>query len=424
MINYFLISAFRSLIKHRDVSFVGILSLSIGISVLILIMIFTRNELKVDSFHHNSSQIFKVSYGNSSSLPGPLSDLLHKGFPEIQKATHIETRQIMAFSPIINHNNNSFEIEGYYTIDSLFFDVFDFEVLHGDINAAVSSPFSLILTESEARRIFNIQNPIGEMVTWKIHQDFTYTVKAIVEDPPQNSSIQFKGLVSESSVGKMGMRYPENWGFTVYETYLLLHPDAHPIELEPKLREFLYDYYRTNLSTLASSEDAIQNPLELHLLKEVYFNRDLTNDTTNRGNIMKVRILITVAIIIMLLSIINYIILSVAKASTRAKEIGVAKVHGANRSSLIFQYITETIILSLIATFFGLIIARFLLPVFGHFMSLDKNLKMTSFELSMVFPGALLLGVVAGIYPAFVISAQKTIDIFKKGPFRGTGVSF
>jgi putative ABC transport system permease protein len=346
-------------------------------------------------------------------------------FPEIQRATHIETHQLLALSPIINHNNHAFEIEAYYTVDSSFFEVFDFEVLHGDIKTAVSTPFSIILTESEASRIFNTQDPIGKPVTWKIFKDFTYTVKAIVKDPPQNSSIRFNGLVSEASIGKMGMRYPENWGFTIYETYLRLHPDVNTTQLEQKLREFLIDYYKTNFSTTASSEDAIHNSLELHSLREAYFNEGLTNDTTNRGNIFKVRILITVGIIIMLLSIINYIILSIAKATTRSNEIGVQKVLGAGRRSLLLQYVTETIIICLFAALIGLIFAGFLLPQFSQFMSLDQSLKLSSFELLLIFPGALVLGIVAGIYPAFVISSQSIIDILKKSPFQGNkGIIF
>ena len=191
MVRYFLKSGFRSIIKHRSVSFIGILSISVGISVLILIGIYTGNELSVDRIHNKASRIYKVSYGNSSFTPGLLSSTLLENFPEIQNATHIETHQLFAFSPVLNYNNQSFEINGYYSVDSSFLKIFDFKVLHGDINSAMSSPFSIILTESEAMRIFNSQNPIGKTAIWKIYNDYTFTVAAIVEDPPQNSSLRF-----------------------------------------------------------------------------------------------------------------------------------------------------------------------------------------------------------------------------------------
>jgi putative ABC transport system permease protein len=274
----------RSAIKYRNVSLIGILSLSIGISVLLLITIYTRNELSVDGFHSKAPQICKVSYGNSSSTPGPLSYLLSEKFPEIQKATHIETHQLFAFAPVLDYKGQPFQIEGYYSVDSSFFQLFDFEVVHGDMHSAVRAPFSIILTETEAKRIFNSQNPVGETVTWRIFRDFTFTVAAVVRDPPQNSSIRFNGLISETSLERMGMNYLNNWGFTVFETYLLLNPGVNSSELEQKLRAFLTGYYKLNLSTRACYADAETNPLELHELRQVYFNEDLANDTTNRGN--------------------------------------------------------------------------------------------------------------------------------------------
>ena len=238
--------------KHWSVSFIGILSLSVGISVLLIIEIFTSNELSVDRIHNNASRIFKVSYGSSSSTPGPLSGLLASEFPEIQEATHFETNQLFATSPVLNYDNNPIEIDGYYSIDSSFFELFDFKVTHGDVNTALRTPFSMILTESEAMRIFNSQNPIGKTVIWKIFKDFTFTVGAVVKDPPQNSSIRFNGFISETSVKKMGFSYPDDWGYTPYETYLLLNPEVNTMSLEEKLRDFLIDYYASNLSTSPS----------------------------------------------------------------------------------------------------------------------------------------------------------------------------
>ena len=419
MVRYFLKSGFRSIIKHRSVSFIGILSISVGISVLILIGIYTGNELSVDRIHNKASRIYKVSYGNSSFTPGLLSSTLLENFPEIQNATHIETHQLFAFSPVLNYNNQSFEINGYYSVDSSFLKIFDFKVLHGDINSAMSSPFSIILTESEAMRIFNSQNPIGKTAIWKIYNDYTFTVAAIVEDPPQNSSLRFHGLISESSLENMGRHYHDDWGYTSFETYLLLHPDIDAMMLEQKLRGFLIDYYATNLSSKACYADASTNPLELHALRDVYFNEGLANDTTNKGNMLQIRILIAVGIIIMLISIINYINLYVAKATTRAKEIGIQRVCGSSKRSLVVQYLTETTIISFIAAIIGLIIAGLILPGFSQFMNLSQTLKFSHSFLLMTIPGIILLGIIAGIYPAFIMSSQGIVHILGKRPFQG-----
>ena len=291
MIRFCFKLGFRNLIKNKSTTTISVLSLSLGIAFLLIILIFARNELNIDDFHSNSSNIVKVSYGSSSGTPGPLSDLLKNNFPEIQNATHIETHQLFIFSPVLSYKSQAFEIENYYSIDSDFFSIFDFEVLYGEVDKALSTPFSIIFTESEASRIFGNKNPIGETVTWKIFQDFPFIVQAIVKDPPQNSSLQFKGLISESSVKKMTPHYPENWGFTVYETYLLLNQNVDIPHLESKLRPYLIDYYRNKLSAAASYADAELTPVSLHTLKDIYFNKDLANDTTNRGNLFLIRVL-------------------------------------------------------------------------------------------------------------------------------------
>ena len=191
MISHFFKLGFRNLYKNKSNTLISVLSLSLGIAIILVISIFANNELSVDNFHENSSRIFKVSYGKSSGTPGPLSDLLENNFPEIQNATHIETHQLFALSPLLSYNTDLIEIEKYYTANADFFTVFDFQVLQGDIDEALNSPFSMILTESEALRIFKDKNPIGETIIWRAGEDFPFTVQAIVSDNPQNSSIQF-----------------------------------------------------------------------------------------------------------------------------------------------------------------------------------------------------------------------------------------
>lgn len=414
MLRHFLKLSFRNLNKNKSNTLVNIFSLSLGITILLLIAIFTRNELSVDSFHTKSSEIFKISYGESSGTPGPLSELLKNNFPEIQKVTHMETNQLFALTPVLSYSNDIFEIEHYYSVDADFLNVFDFQVLQGDINKALNSPFSIILTESEATRMFKGKNPVGETIIWRIFKDYSFTVQAIVKDTPQNSSIQFNGLISEISVKKMTPYYAENWGFGVYETYLHLNSNVDPLQFERKIRSYLIRYYKNNFSNESYHADAQLTPLSLHPLRDVYFNKELTNDTTNRGNLFLIRVLMAIGIVIMLLSIINYINLSTARASLRKKEIGVQKILGSNKSSLVFQYLTETIIVSVIASIIGLIVAMTLLPGFSQFMNVNQGLTVSYSFLMLFVPGILLLGIIAGIYPAFILSSQKAVNILKK----------
>lgn len=414
MIKFYFILGLRNLIKNKSTTTISVFSLSLGIAFLMLIAIYARNELSIDDFHSNSSNIVKISYGNSSGTPGPLSELFKDNFPEIRNATHLETNQLFILSPILSYKSQTFEIEKYYSIDSEFFNVFDFDVLYGDVEKATKVPFSIILTESEATRIFDKSNPIGETVQWKIFQDFPFTVQAIVKDPPQNSSLRFNGLITELSVKKMTPFYPENWGFTVYETYLLLNQNVETSILEGKLRSYLIDFYKKNLSSTASSEDAQLSPISLHSLKDVYFNKDLANDSTNRGNLFLIRVLIAIAIIIMLLSIVNYVNLSTAQASQRKREIGIQKVFGSNRSALVLQHLSETTIISFCAACIGILITMSLLPAFSQFLNTSQHLRLSFSIIVLLIPGLLLLGILAGAYPALFLSSQKTIDNLKE----------
>ena len=414
MVSHFFKLGFRNLIKNKSNTLISVLSLSLGIAILLVISIFANNELSVDNFHENSSRIFKVSYGNSSGTPGPLSDLLENNFPEIQNATHIETHQLFALSPLFSYNTDLIEIEKYYAANADFFTVFDFQVLQGDLNNALNTPFSMILTESEALRIFKDKNPIGETIIWRAREDFPFTVQAIVRDNPRNSSIQFHGLISEASTKKMTPFYPDNWGFGVYETYLLLGPNIDSEQLVKKLRSFMVRYYESNLSSYGYHDEARATPLDLHPIREVYFNKTLTHDTTNRGNLFLIRVLIAIGMIIMVLSIINYVNLSTARASLRKKEIGVQKVFGSNKRILVFQYITETTMVSFFATIIGVIITLLLLPGFSQLMSFNQSLSFSYSFLVLLIPGILLLGIIAGFYPALYLSSLREINILKK----------
>ena len=414
MNKYFLKLSFRNILKNKANTGINIASLTLGVTILLLIMIYAVNELSVDNFNSKAERTFKITYGNSSLTPGPLNEYLQDQFPEIEQTTHIETSQLSIFSPVIQYKNQSYEIEKYYSADPGFFEIFDFEVVQGDLKSAIEAPFSLILTESEASRIFNNKNPIGETVTWKIFQDFTFTVNAVVKDLPSNSSIQFNGLVSDASVNGMGgKRYSENWGYTVYESYVLLKPHVDVETLEEKLAANLISYYQTNLSDLGSGNDAKTNPLQLHTLKDIYFNKDLSNDTTNRGNRALVNMLLIIGGIVMLLSVINYVNLTTARASGRTKEIGIQKLMGSNQKNLIFQHLSETTLISFFAVIFGTLLTLALITQFGNFMNVVNGLKFQPWMFALLVPVAIVLGVISGIYPAILLSSRKAIDIIK-----------
>ena len=425
MFKYFIKISLQNILKHKINTLLNVTSLALGVTILLLIASYSVNELSVDKFHAKEARIYKISYGNSSLTPGPLNNFLKNQFPEIKQTTHIETRQLNMFSPVVQFNNNSFEIERYYSADAGFFEIFDFEVVQGNIQTAIQEPFSLILTESESTRIFNLINPIGKTVTWKGMNDFTFTVRAIVKDLPSSSSIQFNGLISDASINGMGgSGYSEDWGYTVYESYLLLKPNVDEKLLEEKLQTTLISHYNNNLSKQASANDAELNPLRLHLLSNVYFDKSLVNDTTNRGNLLLVNILLVVGGIIMLLSLINYVNLTTASTAYRTKQMGVQKIFGSSRRILILQYLSETTIISFIAVLIGTFISLVFIEPYGNFMNVTNGLKFQAWFFPVLIPFTLFLGFVAGIYPAVLLSSKKAIEIIKlKADYNKGGVS-
>ena len=414
MIKHFFKLSIRNILKNKVNTCINIASLALGITILLLISVYAINELSVDNFNSKADRIYKISYGNSSLTPGPLNEYLKTQFPEIEQTTHIETRQLFMFSPVIQCKNQSFEIEKYYSADPGFFETFDFEVVQGNLKSAIESPFSLVLTESEASRICNNKNPIGETVIWKSFQDFTFTVNAVIKDLPSNSSIQFNGLVSDASVNGMGgNRYSENWGFTVYESYVLLKPNVDANTLEEKLAANLISYYQNNLANSASVNDAKTNPIQLHTLKEIYFNKNLSNDTTNRGNRTLVNMLLFIGGIVMLLSIINYVNLTTARASSRTKEIGIQKLIGSNQKELIFQHLSETTLISFFAIIIGTVLALLFINQFSSFMNVANRLIFQPWMFTILVPTTIVIGFISGIYPAILLSSRKAIDLIK-----------
>ena len=414
MIQHFLKLSFRNILKNKANTGINVLSLALGVTILLLIMVYAVNELSVDNYNTKADRIYKITYGNSSLTPGPLNEYLKNQFPEIEQTTHIETRQLNIFSPVIQYKNQSFEIEKYYSADPGLFEIFDFEVVQGDLRSAIESPFSLILTENEAARLFNNKNPVGETVIWKTFQDFTFAVNAVVKDLPSNSSIQFIGRVSDATLNGMGgNRYSQSWGHTVYESYVLLKSNVDVKNLEQKLAANLILYYQNNLSNSASVDDARTNPIQLHTLKDVYFNTNLSNDTTNRGNSILVRMLLLIGGIVMFLSVINYVNLTTARASGRSKEIGIQKLIGSNQKDIIFQHLSETTLISFFAIVVGTLFAVLLIEPFSNFMNVVNGLKFRPRMFVMLVPATIVLGIFSGIYPAILLSSRKAIDIIK-----------
>lgn len=408
--------AFRNLWRNRGFSFINIAGLSIGLTASFLILLYVSFELSYDRFHSKADKIYRVV----SDLETPTGLLkesgpawavpyhLQKEFSEIESA--VRTWEIS----LLAHKNGERYNERGLAVDPDFFKVFDFKLLTGDREKVLVDPFSIVLSESMAKKYFGNQNPIGRPLDI---EDFGFigNVTGVMENMPGNTHIAADILVSITTFFtenySPGMNY--NWEGYSPDAYVLLQPNVSSKVLESKFPDFLE---RNDGENMRNREVYVK--LYLEPFKDVYLHSDRYR--TISGNINNVYILSIVAIFILLIACINFINLTTARSMERAKEVGMRKVIGAKKMQLAFQFIGESTIVCVIAFFLTIILTSLILPFFNDMAgktvadSVFSNLNYLVF----IFSVAVLIGVLAGIYPAFVLSSFKPIKVLK-GSFPG-----
>ncbi len=399
LLNYLKIAA-RNILKFKTVSIINIAGLSFSFAVIILIAAYVQNELRIDKFHTNYKRIYKISKGTT---PVKIADIIKSNIPEIEKIAPVEI--ISSPSITIKYNDQVLSLQDIIYTKPDFFKIFSFKSIKGNLDAALSRPMSLVLTQSEAERIFGNENPLGKSL--KMNNEFDLTVNAVIEDIPQYSSMQFSGIISLESLKRISGKNndPSDWSHWNYCTYLLFPPKANI----PDLTRKIYTVLKQNIPK--ESKDI---NVDLIPFKEMYYDPDIFG-IQKKGSIEKNIALISIAILILLIAIINYMNLATARAATRVKEIGVRKTIGASRSFLINQFLSESITTSIISMILALSIASMLLPGFNEIVNTNLTLfnDLILIKYLILFLTAILLGILAGIYPAFYITSFKPDSILR-----------
>lgn len=413
MFENFLKTAIRHLVRNKIHSAINIGGFALGIAVFILIMMYVHNEFTTDKFHKNHQRIHKLGINWYTSVHGPLADLLNSNFPEIQNTARISRHygrsQLIKYSPP-GKEEQIYSLKDIIFCDPSMFEIFTFDIVYGNAETALSEPFSLVLTESESKKIFGSENPVGRIVRYDNQFDFIIT--AIIKDSPLNSSLIYNGFAPLSNIIDLSgdNQIIDNWHSPNFETYLLLTPDCKPDDLEHKINEFYGDL----LMQLSNEEVETDDEVKLHPLQENYFRADL-KERTKKGNKSSLYIFITVACMVLVVAIVNFINLATARASLRAREIGVRKAFGSHRFNLICQFVIESTVISLLAIITGLIIAEFLKPVFNNLTGLNLQISyLKNPSILFIFiAGGISIGIVSGIYPAFYLSYYKPVSVLK-----------
>ncbi|WP_156306119.1 ABC transporter permease [Sphingobacterium endophyticum] len=414
MITNYIKIAFRNLKKNKGFTAINIIGLAIGMAGALMIMLWLQNMLTMDRYHDKSDRLYVIS--NRDNYQGSMyawtytskimGQEMGKTFPDIE-----------SYSRYSNQNNflTTYEDKNLKTnfafVDSGFFNMFSFQLVAGNKEKLLTDPRSIVLTEKKAKDLFGTENPIGKII--RIDSVDQLQVQAVIKDLPVNSSFDFEGLLSWEYAKTINF-YDENWTNNSVETYILLKPNVALSDFNSKIKTFTRD----NISV---DKNLIKN-LEIFAFpyKDHFLYNNGTGGEYKSGRIDLVKLFAWIGGFILLVACINFMNLSTAKSERRAKEVGVRKVIGANKQSLIFQFLTESVLISFFAVVLTVIIMVITLPYFNELVS--KNLSLSFLSLNswlFLFGFALCTGILAGAYPAFFLSAFKPIQTLK-GKFKGS----
>ena len=421
MLKNYIIIALRNIARFKLHSLINIGGLALGVSIFTLIMIYVVSELSYNKYHANYAEIYQVSVNNGLETTAHLGHLMQESFPEIKYMVRIDRGYGGGQKAYLSNmeSDEAVEFEDIIYADTGFFNMFSVEQIAGDLSTALKDPYSLVLTESYARKLFGSMDAVDKIVGFvsaygRLRQDFTIT--AVIGDQPGNSSLKYTAIASFITLNDIkpgGVEADQdyyNWG---YYTFLMLRDH---IDIQFFENKALDEYIKFTCETYEidpASEEAAEIKMNLVPLAEVPFY----------GNNKRqfISLIILLGVLILVIALINFINLSLAKSSLRSKEIGLRKVGGASRKNLMNQFIGEATVLVLIAVIVSLILTEIIKPFFNSMVGKDLSIGyIEKPQILLIFlAGTIVLGVLAGFYPAMVLSRFNPIQTLKNEVIKG-----
>ncbi|GEO06560.1 ABC transporter permease [Adhaeribacter aerolatus] len=412
--NFFKI-AFRNLLRHRSHSIINILGLALGITGAILIFLLVKFHLSTDRYHAKADRIYRVvtdlhlEAGNIEYGPGspyPMGRAIQNDFPHIDTTAFIIRNQALTVevpATSVNKPNRYLEKEGISFVSPEWFSLFDYQWLAGDPQHALAEPNAVVLTKKWARKYFGRENPVGKIL--QINNRFTFKVTGLLQNYPENTGTKADMLVSLSTYKIIRPEFPENdWGWidSNKETFVLLPPDFTAAEFDSAMPAFSRKYH--------GELDQVYHH-HLQPLSDIHFNERY------KGVIRKPLLwgLSLVGVFLVVIAGINFVNLATVQSFRRAKEIGVRKVLGSSPAQLFGQFMSETALLIIAATFTSLLLAKVFLPYLNALTNLPLRLNLATDPLLWLFLVVLVLIIIllAGFYPAFVLSGFNPVAALK-----------
>ncbi len=420
--NYFKV-ALRSILRDKFYSFINIAGLAMGIACCLLILIYVNDELSYDRFHENANRTYRLteiietegSGEKSSSMPFPVGPTLQQDFPDFVEA---QVRMFNFQSPhllIVNKEKNiEFNEKRVFFVDSTFLNVFDYELIRGNRETALNETRSVLITESMATKYFQDEDPIGKTLRIQDQQDLVVT--GVMKDARKNAHFEFDFLVSFSSLKDYyGGNYPQTWYWNPCWTYVVLKENVTPENLATVFPDFIQKYFPRNI--VDDSKIVLQPLTDIHLKSELDFEIQKNSSQDN------IYVFSIIGLFILFIACINYMNLSTAKSVKRAKEVGMRKTLGGVRQQLIAQFLTESLLITLVALIISIALVILALPQFNTFT--NKGIELSVLAQPIVIIGllliALIVGIGSGIYPAMVLSSFTPIKSLRGTAIKGSG---
>jgi putative ABC transport system permease protein len=411
MLKNYLVTAIRTLWRNKGISFINISGLAIGIAAAVFVFIWVQNETSYDNYHTQAKQIFRVTNALQvnpqetwlwEDSPYPLANAAQKEIPGIEKSTRVLVNSDR--KPVVKINDQFITEDKSAFVDSNWFSLFDYVFINGTAAAFAQDRRGLVLGETKAIKFFGNTDVVGKIIRI---DSVNYTVRAVIKDIRANSSFRFDVMMPMAAYmsNNDAAENANRWGNFNFISFVKLRPNADQKNVLAGFKQLIGKYRGKNAET---------HTVSLQPLEAMYFETGLQDSALPHGNGKAVYVFSILGILVIVIACINYVNITTAKASLRAKEISVRKIIGAGKLQLFFQFITESVLLSLVALILGVVLMQIALPVFNSITGKSLAVAVDSVGLwkilAIVF---VLITILNGIYPALLLSSFRPMNVFR-----------
>lgn len=405
MFQNYLKIAWRNLRKDKFYTIINILGLSLATAAFLFIINYVRFEYSYENFYRNADNIYRITLDkykdneyvmtDCETYP-PLGPLVKKQFPEVVDYVRVEHMEEI---PSIKSSGKVFKIDNAYAVDNSMFTVFNYDFIEGNARTALTAPMQAVITQSLARRMFGHESAVGKLLQ---DGDWTYTITSVIKDVPSNTHLKFDLLISFNSLLSRGIQ-PESWNTNNNYTYVQLLPHADLATFNKKLLQVSIEKLKKNRFKAEPVKD-------IHLLSHKSFEPE------ENGDLKTVQFMLVIAILVLLVGSVNYVNLTTARAADRTQETGMRKALGSSRLSLVKQFMTETVLINLIALALALVLIEVLLPAYVQLTGrpITANFFHSSFFWLTAAALFVFSCILSGLYPAVVLSAVKPVSVTRR----------